>query len=170
MKKICETERLTVRTMTIDDAPFFHALVTDPCYLRIIGDSGVRTLEQARASLTERVLVPQAELGYSRYLVQLHDGTAIGSCGLVRRPTLDGPDLGYAYLPAYWGRGYAVEAARAIVEHAQRDIGMTRLLGITSPDNTASIGVLTKLGFRFERFTYLDAADTGTNVYSRDLT
>lgn len=169
MKKICDTERLTLRTMTIDDAAFYHALVTDPSYVRIIGDTGVRTLEQARALMTEKVLVPQAQLGYSRYVIALHDGTPIGSCGLVKRDTLDCPDLGYAYLPAYWGRGYAVEAARAVVAHARRDIGMTRLLGITSPSNTASIGVLTKIGFRFERITQLHENDSGTNVYSLDL-
>jgi RimJ/RimL family protein N-acetyltransferase len=169
MKKICDTERLTLRTVTLDDAPFYLTLVNDPAFIENIGDRGERTLEQARVALSERMLAAQAKHGYSLYLVQLRDGTPIGMCGLVRRDTLDCTDLGYAYLPAYRGQGYAVEAGRAVLQHAQRDIGLNRLLAICFPANTGSIAVLTKLGFRFERFTHLDANDPGTNIYSRDL-
>lgn len=169
MKKIRETERLTLRTITLDDAPFYLSLVNEPSFIENIGDRGERTLDQARQSLTNRQLASQAEHGYSMYLVQLHDGTPIGMCGLVRRDTLECTDLGYAFMPAYWGKGYAVEAARAVLDHAHRDIGLNRLLGITYPGNAGSIAVLTSLGFRFERFTHLDATDRGTNVYSRDL-
>ena len=119
--------------------------------------------------MSRRMFAALAEHGYSMYLVQLRDGTPIGMCGLVRRATLDCTDLGYAYLPAYWGQGYAVEAARAVLDHAHRDIGLTRLLAIAFPGNAGSIAVLDRLGFRFERFAHLDEKDPGTNIYSRAL-
>lgn len=166
MTKIRDTERLSLRTLTIDDAPFYQRLVNDPSFIENIGDRGERTLEQAREGMSRRLLAAQAEHGYSLYLVELHDGTPIGMCGLVKRDTLDCTDLGYAYLPAYWRRGYAVEAARAVLHHARHDIGLTRLLAITDPGNAGSIAVLTRLGFQFERFTYLNQDERGTNIYS----
>lgn len=169
MKTIRETDRLTLRTITLDDAPFYLTLVNDPAFIEHIGDRGERTLEQARDSMSRRAIASLAEHGYSMYLVQLRDGTPIGMCGLVRRATLDCTDLGYAFLPGYRGQGYAVEAARAVLDHAHRDIGLTRLLAITFPGNAGSIAVLGKLGFQFEHFTHLDENDPGTNIYSRAL-
>ncbi|HEY1044204.1 MAG TPA: GNAT family N-acetyltransferase [Telluria sp.] len=169
MTTIRDTERLTLRTITLDDAPFYLTLINDPSFIQNIGDRGERTLEQARESIARRMFASMAEHGYTMYLVQLRDGTPIGMCGLVRRATLDCTDLGYAYLPAYWGQGYAVEAARAVLDHAHRDIGLTRLLAIAFPANAGSIAVLGKLGFQFERFTHLDENDPGTNIYSREL-
>jgi RimJ/RimL family protein N-acetyltransferase len=169
MKTIRDTERLTLRTITLDDAPFYLTLINDPSFIQNIGDRGERTLEQARESMARRILGSMNEHGYSMYLVELRDGTPIGMCGLVRRPTLDCTDLGYAYLPAYWGKGYAVEAARAVLDHAHSDIGLARLLAIAFPANAGSIAVLDRLGFQFERFTHLDENDPGTNIYSRAL-
>jgi RimJ/RimL family protein N-acetyltransferase len=71
------------------------------------------------------------------------EGTLIGMCGLLKREHLDAPDLGYAFLPEAWGRGYAFEAARAVMEEAKRD----RVLALVSPGNAASIRLLEKLGF-----------------------
>jgi len=171
MKTICETPRLTLRTLTLDDAPFYLALLNEPSFLENIGDRGVHTLEQAVEAIRNGPLKMQEERGHSMYMVELReDGTRIGMCGLIKRDTLDGVDIGYAYRPAYWGKGYALEAAAAVRDHARRDVGLDRLLGITSPGNAGSIAVLTRLGFQFERFTYLTPEDKGgTNIYSLDL-
>ena len=71
----------------------------------------------------------------------------IGLCGLVNREELDGPDLGYAYLPAYWGRGYAEEAALAVLSHAERELGFEEIFGVVKACNSASLGLMEKLGF-----------------------
>lgn len=167
MKKIAETPRLVLRTVTLDDAPFYLRLVNDPSFIENIRDRGERTIEDAHKAMKEGMFAMQAERGHSMYLVELKEGgTPIGLCGLIKRDTLDDVDLGYAYLPEFWGKGYAVEAGAAAVEHARRDLGLPCLLGITSPGNAGSIAVLARLGFRFERFTHLSADDVGgTNVY-----
>jgi RimJ/RimL family protein N-acetyltransferase len=166
---IAETARLRVRTATLDDAAFFYLLVNDPAFIEHIGDKGIRSLEEARAALLSGPIAMQEERGHSLYMVELKEGkTPIGMCGLIKRDTLDGIDIGYAYLPEWRGNGYAFEAARAVMDHAP-SLGIRRLLAIVSPNNLASNGLLRKLGMRFERFIHLVPEDAGTNLYSIEL-
>lgn len=167
---IAHTARLRLRTITLDDADVaFHlALLNDPAFIANIGDRKVRTMDDSRRYLQDGAVAMQAQRGHSMYLVELKDGTPIGMCGLIKRDTLDEVDIGYAYLPAFRGQGYAWEAAQAVVAHA-RALGLRRLAGITSPDNTASIQLLQKLGLRFERVVYLREDDPGTNFYLAEL-
>jgi RimJ/RimL family protein N-acetyltransferase len=167
--KITETARLVVRTATLDDAAFYHALVNDPAFIEHIGDKGIRTLDDARTALLSGPIAMQEERGHSLYVVELKgDPTPIGMCGLIKRDTLDHIDIGYAYLPEWRGQGYAYEAAQAVLAHAPT-LGIERLLAIVSPANVASNGLLRKLGMQFERFTQLVPDGPGTNVYSMAL-
>lgn len=167
--KVLETERLTLHTMGEDDANFYLGLVNEPSFLRYIGDKGVRTLDEARAAIANGPMKMQSEKGFSLYLVvDKLSGERLGMSGLIKRPELADVDLGYAFLPAFWGKGYALEAARAVVEHARRDIGLTRLAAITSPDNDSSIQLLLKLGYVFQRLIHM-RPDDGTNLYHLTL-
>jgi RimJ/RimL family protein N-acetyltransferase len=107
--------------------------------------------------------------GHSLYVVELKDsGVPIGMCGLIKRETLDGVDIGYAYLQRYCGNGYAYEAGMAVLRLAPA-LGLKRVLAITSPNNIASNGLLRKMGMRFERFIHLVPEDAGSNLYSLDI-
>jgi RimJ/RimL family protein N-acetyltransferase len=166
---ILETARLRLRSATPDDAAFYFELVNDPAFIEHIGDRGIRTLDQAREALLAGPIAMQETRGHSLYVAELKEGGApIGMCGLIKRDTLDEIDLGYAYLPAWRGHGYAWEAARAVLDFAPT-LGIRRLLAITSPNNIASNGLLRKLGMRFERFIHLVPEDAGTNLYSIEL-
>ena len=168
--KILETDRLLLRTLQISDAPFYLELLNTPDFIAHIGDRKVRTLKAARDSIRNGPLAMQAALGHSIYLVELREGrAAIGMSGLIKRDTLADVDLGYAFLPRYFGRGYAHEAAVAVLEHARLRIGLRRVVAITSPGNDASSKVLTKAGMRFEKMVRLSADDSGTRLYSIDL-
>lgn len=148
---VIQSERLDLRLLTSDDAPFVLGLVNEPSWIQFIGDRGVRTLDQARAYLEAGPIAMQARFGFSFYLVEIRSGhEPIGICGLVKRDFLDDVDLGYALLPAFWGQGYAQEAAAAVVRHAAASLGLSRLVAITSGDNERSIKLLVKLGFRSE--------------------
>jgi RimJ/RimL family protein N-acetyltransferase len=169
--EIAETERLRLRTITLDDADVaFHlALLNDPAFIQNIGDRGVRTLEESRRYIADGPVAMQERCGHSMYVVELKDsGTPVGMCGLIKRETLVDVDIGYAFLPAYRGCGYAYESARATVEHA-RALGIARLAGITSPANIASNQLLAKLGLRFKCLMHLTPDDPGTNLYIADL-
>ena len=94
--------------------------------------------------------------GFGLYLVELREGRIpIGISGLVKRDTLPDPDIGFAYLPAYWSKGYAVESAAAVMNYAREVLGLTRIVAITSLDNEASAKLLGKIGLRFERLIKL---------------
>jgi len=92
----------------------------------------------------------------------------VGLSGLIKRDALEDVDLGYAFLPRYRGRGYAFEAAQALVAHARR-LGIPRLAAITTPANAASIGLLLRLGMRFEGTRSLTAGEPPLNLYRMDL-
>jgi len=167
--QILETARLRLRIATPDDAVFYHALVNDPDFIEHIGDRGIRTPDEARAALLAGPIAMQEVRGHSLYVVELKEGgSPIGMCGLIKRDTLDDVDVGYAYLPAWRGQGYAFEAAQAVLAYAPA-LGLERVVAITSPGNVASNGLLRKLGMRFERFAYLVPEGPGSNLYSIEL-
>ena len=104
------------------------------------------------------------------YLVILKEtGAPTGLCGLVRRDGLDDVDIGYAFLPKYWTKGYATEAALAVKGYAKNQIGLKRIVGITDPDNKGSIKVLEKLGLKFEKMVKLSEDDIELKLYAIDF-
>jgi RimJ/RimL family protein N-acetyltransferase len=162
------TERLLLRRFSLDDAPFVFGLVNQPSFLRFIGDRGVRTLDDARTYLANGPLAMYARHGLGLLCVELRSSSEpIGMCGLLKRETLDDVDLGFAFLPQHWAKGYAVEAALAVLEHGTRDLGLQRIVAITSPDNHASMRVLEKTGFTFERLMRLTPEDNEVQLFAR---
>jgi RimJ/RimL family protein N-acetyltransferase len=166
---VLATARLRLRTAHPDDADFYLALVNDPGFLEHIGDRGIRTRDDAVQALLDGPIAMQEVRGHSLYVVELKaSGVPVGMCGLIKRETLDGVDIGYAYLAPHCGRGYAYEAGMAVLAHAPA-LGLKRVLAITSPNNLASNGLLRKMGMRFERFVHLVPGDAGSNLYSLDF-
>ncbi len=146
-----ETERLVLRRVTLDDAGLMLAVWNDPDFIRHVADRGIRTLEQAASALQDGALKLYADYGYGPYLMSLKsDGAEVGICGLFRRDHLQDPDIGFAIMPEYRGRGLTSEAAAAVVAHARDDLGIKYLTAIVSPENTRSIALLEKLGLRYE--------------------
>jgi RimJ/RimL family protein N-acetyltransferase len=149
---VLETERLVLRRLSADDAEFVLKLLNEPSFLSFIGDRGVRNLEDARQYILNRLVASYERNGFGLYLVQLKEnGVPIGISGLVKRDALPDADIGFAFLPAYWSKGYAVESAAAVMTYARETLGLSRILAITSPDNEASAKLLGKIGLRFER-------------------
>lgn len=169
MMYILDTERLRLRLLTPEDAPFYLDVVNDPGFIEFIGDRNIRTLEAARQAITDGPMAMQAAVGHSLCLVELkRDRTPVGMCGLIKRDTLPEVDIGYAFLPQHGGNGYATEAAAGVLAFAN-SIGKRRVLAITSPGNAASNAVLKKIGMRFEKLVYLTPDDPGTMLHSYDF-
>ena len=149
---LLETERLILRELTFDDAPFILTLLNDPSFLRYINDKNVRNLEDARQYMLNGPMASYARNGFGLYLVELKDtAVPIGLSGLLKREELPDADIGFAFLPDYWGKGFAFESACAVMSDARERLGLNRVLAIVMPDNDASIKLLEKLGMRFER-------------------
>lgn len=154
--EVLRTDRLILRRLIDDDAAFVHELMTDPDWLRYIGDRGVRTIADAHAYLRDVLLAMYARHGFGLYRVELREsGEPIGLCGLVRRAGLEDVDVGFAFLPRFRARGFAYEAAAATLQYARATLGIPRIVAIVSPDNDASIRLLRKLGLTMERMIRL---------------
>lgn len=147
---VLETDRLTLRHATLDDAEFFLRLLNEPSFLRFIGDRGVRTLDDAGRYIADRLIASYEANGFGLWVVEQRAAPGpIGICGLVKRDPLPHPDIGFAFLPEFWLRGFAYESAAAVKHHAHTVIGIPRLYAITNPDNVGSIRIVEKLGLEF---------------------
>lgn len=145
------TDRLRLRQLVLEDAPFILELLNEPAFIQNIADKGVRTLEQARGYLVNGPLASYAKHGFGLFAVELKDGgIPIGICGLIRREGLEDADIGYAFLERHWSKGYAVEAAAATLACGRERLGLPRIVAITAPGNQSSIRVLERIGLRCE--------------------
>jgi ribosomal-protein-alanine N-acetyltransferase len=144
------TERLTIRAFTLDDVPAIHAaLYADAIAMHFIG--GPHTVERTRQGIVGYI-EHQRHAGYSFWAVELAEtGQVIGEAGLYPMNGT-GPDieLGYAFGSPWWGRGYATEAAGAILRTAFEELAAPRVVAVAKRENAASLHVLDKLGFRNE--------------------
>jgi RimJ/RimL family protein N-acetyltransferase len=165
-----ETERLSLRHLTAQDADFLIELLNDPSFIRNIGDRGVRTVQDAQAYVQNGPAASYTKNGFGLDLVILKDsGEPIGMCGLIKRPALEDVDIGYAYLPRYWSKGYAVEAASAVKQYAKDIIGLKRLVAIVDPTNAGSIRVLEKIGFTYEKMIKLSEDAIELKLFACDI-
>jgi [ribosomal protein S5]-alanine N-acetyltransferase len=151
------TERLHLRPFTLADQAAIHAVYADPEVMRYVGHGAHRTpAETATALRTYGDVL--ARRGYSFLAVIERDsGALIGDGGLHPLGGV-GPDveLGYTLARRAWGRGYATELGRALVEYAFAVLRVPRVVAQVEPANTASRHVLAKLGMseREQRTAY----------------
>ncbi len=149
---ILETARLRLRHLSGDDAPFMLELLNDPDFIRNIADRGVRTEDEAQRYILEGPAASYEQHGFGLYLVEAkQSGARVGICGLLRRDCHPDVEIGFAFLPAARGQSYASEAARAVLDLGVGALHLERIVALTAPDNFASMRVLEKLGFHFDR-------------------
>ncbi len=167
---ILETDRLRLRKLSTDDAEFILRLLNEPSFIQNIGDKGVRTRDDARSYILNGPVASYEKFGFGLWLVETRDSaTPIGMCGLLKRDALEDVDIGYALVPEFWSRGYALESASAVLSHASKTLGMKRVVAITDPDNQSSIRLLEKMGFGFEKMIRLSEGAPEIKLFGRDV-
>ena len=170
MKNILRTERLIIRKLTFDDSLFIVQLLNSPGWLKYIGDRGVKTEEDAKLYLQNGPLLSYEKYGFGLYLVMLLEtGDPIGMCGILKRENLEHPDLGFAFLPEFTGKGYAYEAANAVIQFAGQRLEIKTLLAITLPENLNSIKLLEKVGMKFDGEVKSPDGKDSLNLYNLEL-
>lgn len=150
-KIVIQTERLYLSELTTkdSDAAFMQELTNMAEWFQFIGDRNIHNLEDAKAYIKNRVMPSYKDFGFGFYKVCLKtDGTPIGTCGIVKRPTLENVDIGYGFLTRHTGKGYAYEAAKATLDYAMNDLNIKKIVAITSPNNDKSKRLLEKLGLK----------------------
>jgi RimJ/RimL family protein N-acetyltransferase len=126
-------------------------VLNDADFLRYVGDRGVRSVDEARVYIVNGPIASYDRFGFGLCAVVLKArDVPIGICGLLKRESFEDVELGFAFLPEYRSKGYALESAAAVMEYARRDLGLTRIAAITSPDNDRSARLLGRIGFRFD--------------------
>ena len=167
---VLETERLLMRQFSTGDAAFILELLNEPSYIRNIGDRGVRTLADASSFITNGPIANYTKNGFGLWLVLLKEtDQPIGMSSLIKRDSLEDADIGYAFLPKFWSRGYAVEAASAVKAYARDVIGLKRMVAITDPANAGSIRVLEKIGMQYEKMVRLSQDDIDLKLFAIEL-
>ena len=150
---ITETDRLVISEFTVEDAPFYLELVNTPNWIKYIGDRNIKTLENAKQSLLDNNIKSYKTNGFGFYKLALKNENLkpIGTCGLIKRESLDDIDIGFAMLPDYERKGFGYESAAAIMQLAKLKFNIKRIVAITLPSNKASIALLEKLGLNYEK-------------------
>lgn len=159
MAEILNTPRLQLRPFTESDAPAMFRLGADAEVMRYIGSAPMQTENEALAYLESHPLADYQRTGFGRLAIVLpQSGDIIGFCGLKWVDEINGFDLGYRLLPAFWRQGLAVEAGLAVLADARRrglrcpaDQQQNQIYGLVHPDNQGSIRVLEKLGFAYQQ-------------------
>ena len=148
MSVLFETKYLFIEPLSQKDAPFIFELVNTPGWLKFIGDRNVRDLDYALAYI-ERIL---SNPNVAYWVVKLKkDLTSIGVITLIKRDYLQHHDLGFAFLPEYSGKGFAFEALSEVIVQLSKLSEHTVFEAITIKDNFASIKLLEKSGFVFNK-------------------
>jgi len=149
---IAETERLVISKFSIEDAGFYFKLLNTPNWIKYIGDRNVKTIKEAEDYLANGILKSYSELGFGFYKLQLKtNNMIIGTCGIIKRETLEVPDFGFAFLPDFEEQGYGYEASVAILNFIKASLNFNKLFAITLPNNIRSISLLEKLGFNYQK-------------------
>ena len=149
---ILTTQRLVLREFTIDDWRAVHTYQSDPRYRRYYGERDWS--EAGTRAFVQRFVDNQVESPRHKFQLAITlpgSGTLIGNCGVrLDRPGAPVGDIGYELNPEYWGRGYATEAARAMLAFGFEELGLHRVWAECVADNVGSRRVLEKLGMTLE--------------------
>jgi RimJ/RimL family protein N-acetyltransferase len=186
--KILETEHLILREIVESDAEFILDLLNQPSFIKYIGDRNVRNLEQAREFIESRFTKSYLEHGFGLYLVELKpefcsaaDAESeiqnlkseielpIGICGFVKRDAQPDADIGFAFLPQFCGKGFASEAAEAVMKFGKQNLNLERVLAITTQNNESSVKLLEKLNFKFERLIKMPHDAEKLNLFCTEI-
>ena len=161
---------MRLRKFSPEDAEFILRLLNEPSFIKNIGDKGVRTLDDARFYILNGPVASYEKFGFGLWLVESREsGILMGMCGLLKREALEDVDIGYAFVPEFWLKGYALESALAVISYAREPLGLKRVVAIVNCDNESSIRLLERIGFRFERMVRLAEDAPEIKLFGRQV-
>ena len=165
-----KTQRLTLRQFNPSDAEFIIKLLNEPSFIKNIGNRNVRTIADSEKYLENGPISSYVRNGFGLLAVTLTDtGQIIGMCGLIKRDTLEDVDIGYALLPEFWSKGYALESVQAVTDNAKDVMGLKRVVAIVDPTNARSIRLLEKIGMTFEKMVKISEDAIDLKLFSISL-
>jgi len=166
-----DTGRMVLRRFVPDDLEVFYELCSRPEIIRYAQAVPLASREAAREFMRAAPFLDYATYGYGRFAcVWKATGAVIGFSGIKYVPEIEDNELGYRFLPEFWGMGLATEAGRASLDYARSALHLKRLVAMVHPDNLASARVLAKLGFAVEKqVRYSGLPEVDVDLYARKL-
>jgi ribosomal-protein-alanine N-acetyltransferase len=156
LNMILQSERLLFREFSTEDAPLIYSLNIHPEVVKYVHELPVTDIASAEENL-QRILSQYKEYGYGRWAVFTKDNNEfIGWCGLKYRPERNETDLGYRFIPAYWGKGFATEASKASIHYGFETLQLPQINAMAHIENLASLKVLEKVGMQFIGYETVD--------------
>ncbi len=158
-KIILETERTILREFTEADAEAAYRFNSHPEVIRYTGSPPMESVEQMLKFFKKNK--DYEKYGYGRWaVVWKENNEVIGFSGLKYLAHWDGlADLGYRFLPKYWGKGIATETSLAVVKYGFEVLKMDKIIGFAMHPNVASVRVLEKVGMTYVGDVYYDDED-----------
>lgn len=158
------THRLQIRQTNYSDSLKVIELLNSEGWLKYIGERNVKNEEDAKVYI-DKILKSYEDYGHGMYtILKQEDDSFIGLCGLLKRDYLDHPDIGFAFLPEYHGKGYAIEAAKATIEIAKA-LEFEKLYAYNLSNNDRSNNLLSKLGFTFVKTINIPGSEEELDLY-----
>jgi RimJ/RimL family protein N-acetyltransferase len=149
--KILETERLLLRNQQPEDADVIAKMFGDAEVMRFIGDGKTYPRSAAEQSIKKWNDYERTHGFTSWAVIRKEDNAFIGKCGFNYLPDNSDIELSYMLDEPYWGRGYATEIAKAVLEHGMNKLNMKRVVALVYPQNSPSIRVIEKTGMKYEK-------------------
>jgi ribosomal-protein-alanine N-acetyltransferase len=165
---LIETERLFLRKITLDDKEALFKLHSNLAVQKYTGEPVVNSIEEIETAIHARIN-NYKKYGYGRWATILKNGMQFaGWAGLTYLPEFDEIDLGYRFLPEYWGAGIATEASRAILTYGFDTLKLKKIIAIAMKENKASIKVMEKIGMEFDKFAPYEIGSEDAIWYACD--
>jgi RimJ/RimL family protein N-acetyltransferase len=148
-----ETERILLREFTLEDCEAVFEFSMNKEVQKYTGDITLQTVNQAKDIIKNVWFSDYKKYGYGRWAVVYKPvNKVIGFAGLKYLPELDETDIGYRFLPEYWGKGIATEVSKEIIKYGFEVLKLKKIIGITMTNNIASSKVLEKIGLGFYKY------------------
>lgn len=148
MRNILTTERLSLEPLSENDSEFIIELLNTDGWIKFIGTRNIHSTADAIAYIQKI----NGNKNITYWTVKLNDTkSAIGLVTLIKREYLEHNDIGFAFLPDYFGKGYAYEAVNEVLGYLSKNKLATNIMAETLPENSSSIKLLEKLGLSFEK-------------------
>ena len=153
---LLESDRLLIRPFQIGDEQAMFELNSNPIVQKYTGDTLVKSLKHAKDILHNVVFEDYKKHGYGRLaVIYKPDNKLIGFTGFKYLPEAGGDsDLGYRFLPEYWGKGIATESSIMSLKYGFKKLKLNKIIGFTEIENIASTNVLLKMGFKITKVDF----------------
>ena len=158
MKTIIETDRMILRKFSIDDYQSVYEFGSNVEVQKYTGDKILTSPIQAKIIIKEVLFPDYKKYGYGRLAAIFKpENKIIGFAGLKYLPEFKESDIGFRFLPEYWGKGIATEISLAIIRYGFEVLKLDNIIGIADPMNIGSCRVLEKVGLKFYKLdTYVE--------------